>query len=182
MDVPCCVGEEIGRAEEARNAALPGSRKVACARRKICDEGSDSGEHIMSLNKLALSALLLASALPAVAQPPAAAGTAPPAAGPEAAIQQAATAFGQCISTGMHAVPASVTPEAGAASVLGGCAAQRQQLTVAVNAMIATLPADQQAAAHAQFESQIGQADTQIAAAIRQQRAAPAAAPATPAH
>ena len=139
----------------------------------------------MSL-KFALAAVLFAAAVPAMAQPPAA--STPPAAapaGPGAAIQPAAMAFGQCLQTGMQSVPATVTPEAGANSVLGGCSAQRSALVQAVEAMLATLPADQQAAGRAQLESRLGAVPTQLADAIRQQRgaaAAPAAAPATPSH
>ena len=139
--------------------------------------------------KLALSAILFAAAAPALAQPPAAGAAAQPAQPSPAAIaaiQSAAQAFGTCVQGGMQSVPATATPEAGAAGVLGGCASQRQTLVQAAEAMIATLPADQQTAAHAQMESQLGAIPTQLADGIRQQRAAAAApaasaAPATPA-
>ena len=95
------------------------------------------------------------------------------------AIQQAAMSFGQCVSTGVQGVPATVTPEAGATTVLGACATQRQQLVQAAEAFIATMPADQQAGARTQLTTQLGQAETQIASAIRNMRSAPpAAAPA----
>ncbi|HEX5183378.1 MAG TPA: hypothetical protein VFW19_09540 [Allosphingosinicella sp.] len=137
--------------------------------------------------KLAFPATLLLAAAPIAAQPPAAPN--PPAAEPaqpamtaqQAEIQRTAMAFGQCIKTGLDGLSATVTPEAGAASVLAGCAAQRADLGKAVDGMIATLPEDQRAAAHTQFETQIGQAQTQIADAIRQHRAAPPAPPAPPA-
>jgi hypothetical protein len=143
-------------------------------------------------SKSALSAVLLLAAVPALAQPPAAsspqppASTSPPSAastGPGAAIQQTAMAFSQCLSGGVPHVDAAVTPEAGATSVINGCATQRTALDQAVEAMLATLPADQQSAGRAQYQSQIGQVPTQIADAIRQSRAAPPtpAAPATPA-
>ena len=133
----------------------------------------------MSL-KFALYASLFAAAMPAAAQPPAST-PAPSAAptGPAAAIQPAAMAFGQCLSAGVQNAPASVTPEAGATAVLAGCAAQHTALDQAVEALLVTLPADQQAAGRARYQSQIGQAQTQIADAIRQRNAA--AAPATPA-
>ena len=139
----------------------------------------------MKSNFFIFGALALAGA-PALGQPPAAPAPPPPGAaptGPQAALQQAATAFSHCISAGIQNVDAAATPEAGAAGVMSGCAAQRQQLDQAVDGMIATAPQDQQAAAHAQYQSQIGDAQAQIAAAIRQQRAAPAAppTPATPA-
>ena len=125
--------------------------------------------------KLGISVALLVAAVPALAQD-AEAPAAP--AGPQAAIQSAATAFGQCISAGLQGLDASVTPEAGAAAVLGGCAPQRDQLVQAAEAMIATLPAEQQAPANDQLRSRLGEAEARIADAIRQQRAAPAAAPA----
>jgi hypothetical protein len=132
----------------------------------------------MSL-KFGLSAILLLAAAPALAQPPAGGTAATQPAQPSpaaiAAIQTAAQAFGTCVSGGMQNVPASATPEAGAAGVLGGCAAQRQALVQAAEAMIATMPADQQAAAHVQMTSQLGGIETRVADGIRQQRAAAAA-------
>ena len=123
--------------------------------------------------KTGLGAILLLAAAPAIAQAPATGSSAPAPTGPEAAIQQTAMAFGQCISAGVQNVPASVTPDAGAANVLNGCSAQRGALANSVDAMIATFPEAQRAQAHAQFESQMGQATAQIAAAISQRRAAP---------
>lgn len=134
--------------------------------------------------KFGLSAALLAIAASAAAQQPSSAT--PPAATPppsQAAIQQAAVAFGQCVSTGVQAVPASVTPEAGASNVLNGCMNQRQQLEQAVNNFIDTLPEDQRVTAHEQARTQLAGINGQIADGIRQMRAAPAAAPTpTPAH
>lgn len=97
------------------------------------------------------------------------------------AIQQTAMAFSQCVSGGVAALAASVTPEAGAASVLGGCATQRDQLVAAAEALIANIPADQQAGAREQLRSHLAGAEAQIAESIRQARtaaAAPAPAPA----
>jgi len=140
----------------------------------------------MSL-KFGLSFILLLAAAPALAQPPAGGSGATQPAQPAqpspaqiAAIQTAAQAFGTCVSGGMQNVPASATPEAGAAGVLGACATQRTALVQAAEAMIATMPADQQAAAHAQMTSQLGGVEAQVADGIRQQRAAAASA-ATPA-
>jgi hypothetical protein len=146
----------------------------------------------MFLN-FALSSILLLAALPAAAQPPAAA---PPTAQPvqppgpqlppelQAAIQRTATAFSQCISTGIQNAPASATPEAAAAAVMSGCATQRAELTQSVEAAFATMPEAQRTQAHTEYETQMGQAETEIAAAIRRSRAAPSApaAPATPPH
>ena len=132
--------------------------------------------------KFALPAMLLLTAMPAAAQPPAAASPPQPALSPElqAAIQRTATAFGECISTGIQIASPSATPEAAAAAIMAGCAPQRAELTQSVEAAFATMPAAERAQAHTEFETQMGQAATEIAAAIRQQRAA-ASAPATPA-
>jgi pyruvate dehydrogenase E2 component (dihydrolipoamide acetyltransferase) len=139
------------------------------------------------LAALCLTALPAAAlAQPAPAQPaPAPAPAAPPApAGPPpealAPIQQAGMAFGQCVQAGVQAVPATVTPEAGATSVLGGCAPQRQALEQAVNALLATLPAEQRAAGQERLRSELGGIQGQVAAAI-QARRTPAPAPAAPA-
>ena len=131
--------------------------------------------------KYGLSIAELSFAGAALAQNQAPAAPAQPAAPPPAvqAIQQAAMTFGQCVSTGVQGVPATVTPEAGATSVLGACATQRQQLLQAAEAFIATMPADQQAGARTTMNTQLAAAETQIADAIRQMRGAPpAAAPA----
>jgi hypothetical protein len=139
------------------------------------------------LLRFALSTALVLAAAPALAQPPA--GAAPPAtAAPPyqpspaeiSAIQQTAQGFGTCISGGIGNVPDSATPEAGAAGVLAGCAAQRQALVQALEAMFANMPAAQRTAGHAQMERQLGEAQTQVADAIRQHRAAAAAAAASP--
>ena len=127
----------------------------------------------------ALPAAALAQPAPAPAAPPAPAG--PP---PEAisAVQQAGMAFGQCVQTGVQAVPATVTPEAGATSVLGGCAPQRQTLEQAVNALLATLPPEQRAAGQERLRTELGGIDAQVAGAIRARRTpAPPAPAATPA-
>ncbi len=131
----------------------------------------------------ALAAVLLAAG-PAFAQnqtaPAPAAPAGPP---PEAmsAIQTAAAAFGQCVQAGVQGVPASVTPEAGATTVIAGCATQKQAVEQAVRALLATLPAEQRAAGEAQLASQLGSLPTQVADGIRQSRAAPAAPAPTPA-
>lgn len=112
------------------------------------------------------------------AQAPAAPAQPAPAATPDqSAIQTAAQAFGQCVSSGIQGVDAAVTPEAGATSVMNGCATQRQQLEQAVEGVIASLPEEQKTAARTQLQTQLAQAQPQIAAAITRQRTA-AAAPA----
>jgi hypothetical protein len=139
--------------------------------------------------RFALTTFMMLAGAPALAQPPA--GTAPPAGAAAAgqppqpspaeiaAIQQAGQGFGTCISGGIPNVPDSATPEAGAAGVMAGCAAQRQALVQAVEAMLANMPEPQRTEGHAQMESQLGEAQTQVADAIRQHRAAAAAPPAS---
>jgi hypothetical protein len=128
-------------------------------------------------------AILCLAATPAFAQnqaaPAPSAPTGPP---PEAiaAVQAASATFGQCIQTGVMGVPASVTPEAGATNVLAGCATQRQAVESAVQALIATLPAERRAGAQEQLRTQVAGIPAQIAAGIQQMRAAAPAA--TPAH
>ena len=129
-------------------------------------------------------ALLCLAATPALAQnttaPAADAGPPPEAI---AAVQTASATFGQCIQSGVMGVPASVTPEAGAANVLAGCSTQRAAVEQAVRALIATLPAERRAGAEEQMRTQIAGIPAQIAAGIQQMRAAAPAAPATtPAH
>ena len=129
--------------------------------------------------KSALTAVLIIAAVPAVAQQEASSPAQPQAAAPPetAAILEAARAFGQCVSAGMQSVDATAAPEAGAAGVLGACSSERARLEQAAEAMIATMPDEQQAAAREQLRSQLGDAETQIAVAIRRQREAPPAAP-----
>jgi len=133
-------------------------------------------------------AILCLAATPAFAQnqtaPAAVAPAGPP---PEAmaAVQTAGAAFGQCLQTGVMGVPATVTPEAGATTVLAGCATQRQSLEGAIQTLIAGLPAEQRALAQEQARSQLAGVPAQLAAGIQQMRSAgaPAAAQAaTPAH
>ncbi|HTU11903.1 MAG TPA: hypothetical protein VMG08_13515 [Allosphingosinicella sp.] len=114
---------------------------------------------------------------PAAAQPPAG----PPPA-EMAAVQQTGMAFGQCVQAGSQAVPATVTPEAGAATVLSGCATQRQQLDQALRALVAAVPEAQRPMVQQQIDAQLAGVEAQVAAGIRQARtpAAPAATP-TPA-
>jgi hypothetical protein len=130
------------------------------------------------ISRIYLSVALLCSAGAAIAQTPAQQAPAQPAppSAEQAAVGQTASAFGQCIQAGVQGLAATVTPQAGATSVLGGCASQRQQLEQSLEAMIATLPADQQPAAREQVRTQLAAAETQIAAAITQARAAAAAA------
>ena len=137
--------------------------------------------------RLTIFTILCLAATPAFAQnqtaPAAPAPAGPP---PEAmaAVQAAGSAFGQCIQTGVMGVPAAVTPEAGATTVLNGCATQRTALEGAVQTLIAALPAEQRAMAQEQARSQLAGVPAQIAAGIQQMRgaSAPAATPAaTPA-
>lgn len=139
---------------------------------------------LVALCLAALPAAALAQAAPSQPAPGQQAPAGPPPAAVNA-VQQAGMAFGQCVQTGVQAVPATVTPEAGAASVLGNCAPQRQTLEQAVNALLATLPAEQRAAGQERLRTELGGIEGQIAGAIRSRRAPapPAATPApTPGH
>ena len=135
--------------------------------------------------RLPVLAVLCLAAVPALAQnstapaSPPAAQAGPP---PETvnAIQQAGMAFGQCVQAGVPTVPANVTPEAGAASVLAGCSTQRQALDQAAAALIAAIPEAQRPMVQQQIDAQLAGVAGQVAAGIRQMRAAPAPA-ATPA-
>lgn len=148
------------------------------------------------MSRSAILAALCFTALPAIVQAQPAPATPPPAAqtppvAPPAppspppaevtAVQQAAMAFGQCVQTGVQGVAATVTPEAGAAGVVQGCAAQRQRLEQAARALIATIPEAQRPAAQEQLRSQLGAVEGQVAAGIRQMRSAPAPAQPAPA-
>src|SRR5690348_12162931 len=66
------------------------------------------------------------------------------------AVQQSAMAFGMCVSTGLQGVAASVSAQAGATQVLGGCSSQRDALVSAARTLIAGLPEAEKAAATAE--------------------------------
>jgi len=99
----------------------------------------------------------------------------------QAALQTNAMAFGQCVVGGMATVPATVTPQAGAAQVMGACNAQKLQLVQAAEAMIAALPEDRRAGATAQLQTRLTSAESEIAEEITRRRAAAAAPAPTPA-
>ena len=112
------------------------------------------------------------------------AAPAAPAAQPDplqVALQTNAMAFGQCVVGGMATVPATVTPQAGAAQVMGACNAQKLQLVQAAEAMIAALPEDRRAGATAQLQTRLTSAESEIAEEITRRRAAAAAPAPTPA-
>ena len=94
------------------------------------------------------------------------------------AIQQSAMGMTACVTGGIEGLPASVTPEAGSETVLAACSTQLGALAQAIEALIATMPAEQQATLRTQTQNEIAQARAQIAQAIRQQRGAAAGAPA----
>jgi hypothetical protein len=134
-----------------------------------------------------LSAALFLTASTATAQP---AQTPPPANAPAQGQQitpppafiQAAQAFGQCVEGASGRIATTVTPEAAATQALAACAAQKTAIETQFEAWVASdaFPAEGRDIARTQFRAQFGQVETQIAGAIRQQRAA-AAAPAAPA-
>ena len=125
--------------------------------------------------KYGLSIALLCGAGAALAlnRAPAAATASTP---QQSALQTSAMAFAQCVIGGIPSVPASLSPDAGAAQVIANCATLRQQLDLAVEAYVATQPEAERAAAREQYRSQMAEAQPQIAARISQLRAAPATA------
>lgn len=137
--------------------------------------------------KSVLSAALLLTASAAVAQP---AQTPPPANAsaqgqamtPPPAFMQAAQAFGECVEGASGRIATTVTPEAAAAQALAACTAQKTAIETQFEAWVASdsFPAEGRDMARTQFRAQFGQVESQIAGAIRQQRAAPAAPAATP--
>jgi hypothetical protein len=124
-------------------------------------------------------AFLCFAATPALAQDQTAPAGTPAAPPPEAiaAIQSASATFNACIQTGVAALPATVTPEAGATSVTNGCASQRAAIEQAVRALIATLPEASRPMALEQMQTQIAAIPAMVAERIRQVRT-PAATPA----
>lgn len=86
---------------------------------------------------------------------------------------QAAQAFGQCVSTGASALPATVTPEAGAKQTLSGCQAQKTALETRFEAWISGpgFPEAGRATAREQFRIQIAGVEPQLVERIRAARA-----------
>lgn len=128
--------------------------------------------------KYSLFTLALVTAAPALAQT----GDAPPSGAqvtPPPAFITAAQAFGQCLSTGVAGVAATVTPEAGAHQVVTGCEGQRGALETQFEAWVSgpNFPEAGREAARAKFKEQIGAVEPAIANEIRTNRAAPAPAP-----
>jgi hypothetical protein len=140
-------------------------------RPEILSRGTPLHQKDPFMSRFPILALCLA-ALPVAAQ---AQTTPPPAA---STIEATAAAFTQCVQTGAMGVPASVTPEAGATTVMSGCTAQRDALVRAAEALIATLPDDQKTMAQEQMRTQLAGAEGQIAEGIRQMRTAQAGTPA----
>ncbi|GAA4815726.1 hypothetical protein GCM10023232_09410 [Sphingosinicella ginsenosidimutans] len=129
---------------------------------------------------LAVPAALQAQASAPAQEAPAPA-TAAPATPDTSTIQQAGMAFGHCIEAGLANVPATATPEAGAASVASGCATELHALESAAEAFIAQLPEEQRTPAQANLHAQLAEVEGQVADAIREQRAAAAPAAGSPA-
>ena len=137
--------------------------------------------------KTALTTALFLTASAAIAQPaqtppPANTPAPPPPVTPPPAFIEAAQAFGTCVEGASSQIAATVTPEAAATQALATCAAQKTAIETQFEAWVASdsFPAEGRDIARAQFRAQFGQVEAQIAGAIRQQRAAPAAPAATP--
>ena len=99
--------------------------------------------------------------------------------GPPPEFIAAAQTFGNCVKQGSMALPASVTPEAGAQQALAGCAAQRTALDARFEAWVASpgFPEAGRAQAREQYQAQMATVNTQVADGIRKARATPAPAP-----
>lgn len=121
--------------------------------------------------KLGPAAALLVLAAPVLAQP-----DEPSRSVPAQEISEAAESFGTCIAGGLEKVQPDVSPESGAAMVLAGCAAQRQQIERLVGATIdgSDMPDGRKAAAREQLRTQLDQVQAQVAQSIRAGRAAAA--------
>lgn len=132
-------------------------------------------QELNAMLRFSTFAILSLAAAPAFAQNETAPAGPPPEA--MAAVQQAGMAFGTCVQTAAASVPATVTPEAGAASALASCTTQRQALEQAARALIAALPEAQRPMAEEQMRGQLAGLPGQIAAGIAASRGA-AAAPA----
>jgi hypothetical protein len=177
------VGAEIGANVPGRNAVRASFTETGLRRRENLSREAHLQELIPML-RFSTFALLCLAATPAFAQNQTAPAPAAPAGPPPeamAAVQQAGMAFGTCVQTAAGSVPATVTPEAGAASALASCATQRQTLEQAAHALIATLPEAQRAMAEEQMRSQLAALPGQIAVGIAGARGAATPPAATPA-
>lgn len=121
-------------------------------------------------------AALFICAAPALAQPQAAQPN------PEAAaeINAASEAFGACIGSNAVRADAEATPEVAASTVLAACAPQRERLINLVEAVIVTLPLQQQGIARERLRNSLASTESELAEGIRQHRAQAAAGPAAP--
>jgi len=120
-----------------------------------------------------LSSTFLTLLMAAQAATPAPVPAAPPPG--VAKIQASANALSTCIQAKITAVPADLTPEKGADHVMAACKSEQTALEQAVETMIATAPADRQAAARKQMADSMAAGRTQIAQGLSMMRAAPPA-------
>jgi hypothetical protein len=144
----------------------------------------------LKMIRFAVAALAFATApafaqttAPAPAPAPAASAPPPGAVQPPPAFITAAQGFGQCISRNSAAAPATATPEAAAKTVLAGCATEKASMSAQFEAWIASdsFPAAGRDMARQQFAGQMNNLEPQVAARIREARAAQTTAPAAPA-
>jgi hypothetical protein len=89
------------------------------------------------------------------------------------ALVEKMAAFQLCVQNGVVALPSTVTPEAGAISILRGCESQRRDAELAFQALVAAGPEAERPAAQAEVSARFGAFQSQIADVIRQLRALP---------
>lgn len=94
---------------------------------------------------------------------------------PSPAFMASAEAFSQCVEAGAGALPATVTPEAGAQTVIAGCQAQVTEMRTQFHAWVdaeAGFPAEAKPMIKSQFDARFdSEARTRVAEGIRQARA-----------
>lgn len=92
------------------------------------------------------------------------------AAPPENPIKVAAMSFADCVRGKVPAVSPDVTPEAGADSVIAACGAEEAKLRAAVDATVATAPAEKQAEARKAYADGMAQGRAGIIEGIKGMR------------
>lgn len=131
---------------------------------------------MIRLAAVALAAPVLAQ----TAAPPAAPPAAPQNYAPQPTFIAAAQAFGACVKQTTAAIPATVTPQAGAQQAVTTCAAQRAALDASFEAWVSSpaFPAAGRQIARDRYQEEMAQISTKIADGIIEGRAAAAPAPA----
>jgi hypothetical protein len=109
------------------------------------------------------STLLLGAALLQAAPPATAPAEEPP-------VTRLTRAFTSCLREKLPAVPATLSPEAGADHLIKECEAERAALAAHLDEVIARVPQAEQAAARAEVEAGLAEGRAGIVQAIVRQR------------